>query len=165
VTKYCETSTPIGGLLLCGDGNALSGISFQSGLHPAAIPEAWQRTEEPFRDAIAQLAAYFAGRLRRFDLALAPEGTSFQREVWSALTEIPYGHTVSYSELARRIGRPAATRAVGAANGKNPLPIVVPCHRVIGANGSLTGFGGGISIKRRLLDLEAGSPGLLTESH
>jgi methylated-DNA-[protein]-cysteine S-methyltransferase len=85
--------------------------------------------------------------------------------VWSALTEIPYGQTVSYSELARRIGRPAATRAVGAANGKNPLPIVVPCHRVIGANGSLTGFGGGISIKRRLLDLEAGAPELLTESH
>ena len=163
--KYWETSTPIGGLLLTGDGNALSGISFQNGLHPAAIPESWRRTEEPFRDAIAQLAAYFAGRLRCFDLALAPEGTPFQREVWSALTEIPYGQTVSYSELARRIGRPAATRAVGAANGRNPLPIVVPCHRVIGANGSLTGFGGGISIKRRLLDLEAGSPGLLTESH
>lgn len=163
--KYCETSTPIGGLLLTGDGNALSGISFQNGHHPGAIPESWQRAEEPFRDAIAQLAAYFAGRLTRFDLALAPEGTPFQREVWSALTEIPYGETVSYSELARRIGRPAATRAVGAANGKNPLPIVVPCHRVIGADGSLTGFGGGISIKRRLLDLEAGAPGLLTVSH
>jgi len=163
--KYCETSTPIGGLLLTGDGNALSGIAFQNGRHPAAISESWLRTEEPFRDAIAQLAAYFAGRLRRFDLALAPEGTPFQREVWSALTEIPYGETVSYSELARRIGRPAATRAVGAANGKNPLPIVVPCHRVIGANGSLTGFGGGISIKRRLLDLEAGAPALLPGSH
>lgn len=161
VTKYCETSTPIGSLLLCGDGNALSGISFQNGRHPAAIPESWQRSDAPFRDAIAQLADYFAGRRRRFDLELAPEGTPFQREVWSALTRIPYGETVSYSELARRIGRPSATRAVGAANGANPLPIVVPCHRVIGSNGSLTGFGGGIEIKRRLLDLEAGSVSLL----
>lgn len=163
--KYCETSTPVGGLLLAADEKGLRAISFQGGLHPAAVPASWQRAAEPFRDAIEQLAAYFAGRLRRFDLALAPEGTRFQREVWSALTEIPYGETVSYSELARRIGRSAATRAVGAANGKNPLPIVIPCHRVIGANGSLTGFGGGIAIKRRLLDHEAGLPDLLMESH
>ena len=159
--RYCETSTPVGRLLLTGDENGLRVISFQSGLHPAEVGEGWQRTEEPFREAIAQLDAYFAGRLHRFDLALAPEGTPFQREVWSALTDIPYGETVSYSELARRIGRPAASRAVGAANGKNPLPIVVPCHRVIGANGSLTGFGGGLAIKRRLLELEAGSTGTI----
>jgi methylated-DNA-[protein]-cysteine S-methyltransferase len=159
VMRYCELPTPVGRLLLTGDENGLRGIFFQSGLHPAEVGEGWQRTEEPFREAIAQLDAYFNGRLRRFDLALAPEGTPFQREVWSALTDIPYGETVSYSELARRIGRPAASRAVGAANGKNPLPIVVPCHRVIGANGSLTGFGGGLAIKRRLLELEAGSPG------
>jgi methylated-DNA-[protein]-cysteine S-methyltransferase len=164
VMRYCTTSTPVGRLLITGDKNGLRGISFLSGLHPAAVLESWEPAEEPFREAVAQLAAYFAGRLRRFDLALAPEGTPFQRDVWSALTEIPYGETVSYSELARRIGRPAATRAVGAANGKNPLPIVIPCHRVIGANGSLTGFGGGISIKRRLLDLESGLPGLLTEN-
>ena len=157
--RYCELPTPVGRLLLTGDENGLRGIFFQSGLHPAEVGKGWQRTEEPFREAIAQLDAYFNGRLRRFDLALAPEGTPFQREVWSALTDIPYGETVSYSELARRIGRPAASRAVGAANGKNPLPIVVPCHRVIGANGSLTGFGGGLAIKRRLLELEAGSPG------
>jgi methylated-DNA-[protein]-cysteine S-methyltransferase len=156
---YCEMSTPVGRLLLAGDGEGLRRVSFQSGLHPAEVAECWQRTKEPFREAIAQLDAYFAGRLRRFDLALAPEGTPFQREVWSALTDIPYGETVSYSELARRIGRPAAPRAVGAANGKNPLPIVVPCHRVIGANGALTGFGGGLAIKRRLLEVEAGSPG------
>ena len=162
---YCEAFTPVGRLLLTGDEDSLSGISFQNGRRPAEVAEGWQLTEAPFREAIAQLDAYFAGRLRRFDLALAPEGTPFQREVWSALTEIPYGKTVSYSELARWIGRPAATRAVGAANGRNPLPIVVPCHRVIGANGSLTGFGGGLSIKRRLLDLEAGSPGLLSGSH
>ena len=159
--RYCETSTPVGPLLLNGDENGLRGISFQGGLHPAAIPAGWQSTEVPFRETIAQLDAYFAGRLRRFDLPLTPEGTPFQLEVWSALADIPHGETVSYSELARRIGRPAASRAVGAANGRNPLPIVVPCHRVIGANGSLTGFGGGLAIKRRLLELEAGAAGNL----
>lgn len=159
--RYCEMSTPIGRLLLAGDGGRLRRVSFENGLHPAEVGERWQRTEEPFREAIAQLDAYFEGRLRRFDLALAPEGTPFQREVWSALTDIPYGETVSYSELARRLGRPAASRAVGAANGRNPIPIIVPCHRVIGANGSLTGFGGGLGIKRRLLELEAGSSGSL----
>ena len=135
----------------------------RTGALGADITERWERTEEPFREAIAQLGAYFQRRLRRFDLALAPEGTPFERDVWSALREIPYGETVSYSELARRIGRPAASRAVGAANGKNPIPIIVPCHRVIGANGSLTGFGGGLGLKRRLLDLEAGASGTLWE--
>jgi methylated-DNA-[protein]-cysteine S-methyltransferase len=157
--RWWETSTPIGRLLLTGDEAGLRGISFQSGIHTAAVESEWERSEEPFQEAIAQLDAYFAGRLRRFDLALAPRGTPFQRDVWSALTRIPYGETVSYSELASRIGRPAATRAVGAANGRNPLPIVIPCHRVIGADGSLTGFGGGLPIKRRLLELEAGSVG------
>lgn len=157
---YCEMLTPVGRLLLAGDGRALHRVSFQSGRRPE-IAEGWQRMEGPFRDAIAQLEAYFAGRLRRFDLVLAPEGTPFQREVWSALTAIPYGETISYSELARRLGRPAASRAVGAANGRNPIPIIIPCHRVIGANGSLTGFGGGLGIKRRLLELESGSTGNL----
>jgi methylated-DNA-[protein]-cysteine S-methyltransferase len=141
--RYCEISTPVGRLLLAGDEEGLRRIAFQSELHSTEVAERWQRTEEPFQEAIAQLEAYFAGRLRRFDLALAPEGTPFQREVWSALTVIPYGETVSYSELARRLGRPAASRAVGAANGRNPIPIIIPCHRVIGADGSLTGFGGG----------------------
>jgi methylated-DNA-[protein]-cysteine S-methyltransferase len=156
--RYCEISTPVGRLLLAGDEEGLRRIAFQSELHSTEVAERWQRTEEPFREAIAQLEAYFTGRLRRFDLALAPEGTPFQREVWSALTVIPYGETVSYSELARQLGRPAASRAVGAANGRNPIPIIIPCHRVIGADGSLTGFGGGggRAIKRRLLDLEAG---------
>ena len=157
--RYCELSTRIGRLLLAGDEAGLRRISFQSGLRPAQVAEGWQRTEEPFREAITQLDAYLAGRLERFDLALAPEGTPFQREVWSALRAIPYGKTVSYGELARQLGRPAASRAVGAANGRNPIPIVIPCHRVIGADGSLTGFGGGLAIKRQLLDLEAGSPG------
>jgi len=162
--QYCETSTPIGRLLLAGDESGLRRVSFPNRPPPAEIAKRWERTEEPFREAISQLEAYFDRRLRRFDLALAPEGTPFEREVWSALREIPYGETGSYSELARRIGRPAASRAVGAANGKNPIPIIVPCHRVIGANGSLTGFGGGLGIKRRLLDLEAGSSGNLWEA-
>jgi methylated-DNA-[protein]-cysteine S-methyltransferase len=159
VTRCCEISTPVGRLRLAGDESGLRSISFQNRFRPAAPAESPLRSEEPFRDAIAQLEAYFAGALRRFDLPLAPEGTAFQREVWSALTAIPYGETVSYGELARRLGRPAASRAVGAANGQNPIPIVIPCHRVIGADGSLTGFGGGLAIKRRLLDLEAGVAG------
>jgi methylated-DNA-[protein]-cysteine S-methyltransferase len=153
---YCETLTPIGRLLLARDNRGLRRIAFPGERQFSDVAPDWERAEEPFADAIAQLDLYFAGRLRRFDLDLAPEGTPFQRDVWSALVEIPYGRTVSYSELARRVGRPDATRAVGAANGRNPLPIVVPCHRVIGADGSLTGFGGGLAIKRRLLDLEAG---------
>ena len=103
-----------------------------------------------------QLNAYFARELEDFDLPLAPPGTAFQLEVWAALRAIPYGETVTYGELARRIGRPRASRAVGAANGANPLPIVVPCHRVVGADGSLTGFGGGLPIKSALLALERG---------
>ncbi len=144
-------------MLIAGDKEGLRRISFQDGLHPIEPGEEWRRAEAPLRESIAQLKAYFAGELRRFDLLLAPEGTPFQREVWSALTTIAYGKTVTYGELARRLGRSNASRAVGAANGQNPIPIVIPCHRVIGADGSLTGFGGGVAIKRRLLDLEAGS--------
>lgn len=104
--------------------------------------------------AIEQLRAYLAGALERFDLPLDPAGTPFQREVWFALADIPYGATESYAWLATRVGRPTATRAVGATNGRNPIPIVLPCHRVIGSNGSLTGYGGGLPLKRALLDLE-----------
>ena len=155
--RYCDVSTPVGRLLLAGDEKGLRRISFQSEVHPVEPAGDWERTEEPFRDAISQLEAYFAGRLRRFDVLLTPEGTPFQRDVWSALTAIPYGETVTYGELARRLGRPNASRAVGAANGSNPIPIIIPCHRVVGADGSLTGFGGGLAIKRRLLDLETGA--------
>ncbi len=152
---YCEISTPLCRLLLVGDEKGLRRISFQDGFRPAKPAEGWRRDQGPFRGVILQLDAYFAGRLHCFELPLAPEGTAFQREVWSALTTIPYGETVSYGELARRVGRPTACRAVGAANGRNPIPIIIPCHRVIGADGSLTGFGGGLPIKRRLLLLEA----------
>ncbi|HEY7887369.1 MAG TPA: methylated-DNA--[protein]-cysteine S-methyltransferase [Steroidobacteraceae bacterium] len=151
-----EIDSPVGGLLLAGDGASLIQVGFQSGPRPLRVAGDWIENSKPFRTVIAQLVAYFAGERRSFDLPLAPRGTEFQRRVWRALTEIPYGKTISYGELARRIGNPSASRAVGLANGANPLPIVVPCHRVIGANGSLTGFGGGLPIKQRLLALEEG---------
>jgi len=149
-----ELDSPIGRLLLAGDGERLIQVCFQSGPHPQQPADGWVEDGAPFRTAIRQLGEYFAGERRRFELPLAPRGTDFQRRVWRALTEIPYGRTISYGELARRIGNPSASRAVGLANGANPLPIVVPCHRVIGADGSLTGFGGGLPIKRKLLALE-----------
>ena len=149
-----EIDSPIGRLLLAGDGQSLIQLGFQSGPRPLRAHDAWIEDPQAFRAAIAQLREYFAGERRSFDLPLAPRGTEFQRRVWRALLEIPYGKTISYGELARRIGQPSASRAVGLANGANPLPIVVPCHRVIGADGSLTGFGGGLPIKQKLLALE-----------
>ncbi len=149
-----EFDSPVGRLLLAGDGASLIQVCFQSGPRPQQLGDGWVAAAAPFRAAIEQLDEYFAGRRRRFDLPLAPRGTDFQRRVWRALSDIPYGKTISYGELARLIGKPSASRAVGLANGANPLPIVVPCHRVIGADGSLTGFGGGLPIKRKLLALE-----------
>jgi methylated-DNA-[protein]-cysteine S-methyltransferase len=153
-----ELGSPVGRLLLAGDGEHLIHVHFQSAPRPLRPADSWIADAAPFRAAIGQLAEYFAGERRRFELSLAPRGTEFQRRVWRALTEIPYGETISYGELARRIGNPNASRAVGLANGANPLPIVVPCHRVIGADGSLTGFGGGLPIKRKLLALESEAP-------
>lgn len=153
-TRYTVIDTPIGPLLLAGDGDRLARIGLPSGKGSVAVRPDWRRDDRAFLAAQDQLGAYFDGRRTAFDLELAPRGTPFQMEVWRALTQIPAGRTISYGELARRIGRPAASRAVGAANGANPLPIVVPCHRVIGANGTLTGFGGGLDTKRWLLALE-----------
>ena len=153
-----EIKTPIGTVLLAGDGERLRRIHFQSGPRPLRPPAEWIAAARPFAAAVAQLEAYFAGRRRAFDLPLAPAGTPFQLEVWQALRGIPYGETISYGELARRIGNPRAARAVGLANGANPLPIVVPCHRVIGADGTLTGFGGGLPTKQALLALEGALP-------
>jgi methylated-DNA-[protein]-cysteine S-methyltransferase len=155
--RYCEIPSPVGVLTLAGDENSLREISFSKGTHPKEIAATGLRSAdsiETFREVIAQLEAYFEGRLSRFELPLAPEGTAFQNQCWSMLRTIPYGQTVSYGEIARRVGRPNAFRAVGAANGRNPIPIIIPCHRVVGADGSLTGFGGGLEIKRRLLELE-----------
>lgn len=146
--------SPIGRILLAGDGDALHFIGLPESRHPFAIPSHWQRDARRFDEARRQFDAWFAGTLRQFDLPLAPRGTPFQLRVWAALTSIPYGETISYAELARRIGQPTASRAVGLANGANPLSIIVPCHRVIGANGSLTGYGGGLEAKRFLLDHE-----------
>ena len=152
--RYAVIESPLGSVLVAGDSAGLRHISFLSGTAALQPRPEWVRDDAPLRDALRQLRAYFAGALRKFDLPLAPRGTEFQQRVWQALREIPYGETTTYGELARRIGRPTASRAVGAANGRNPLPIVVPCHRVIGSTGSLTGFAGGLHLKEGLLGLE-----------
>lgn len=144
---YTHSPSPLGTLLLVGTETHLVRLELNK-VTPA--PE-WVRADERFATERAQLGAYFAGELTLFDLPLAPAGTSFQQRVWRALTEIPYGQTWSYGQLAQRIGAPGAARAVGLANGRNPLPIIVPCHRVIGSTGALTGYGGGIERKRWLL--------------
>jgi len=152
---YRYIDSPVGRLLLAGDDSGLKLIGFPDGkgrLEPA--PD-WTLDENCFREAQAQLAEYFAGRRTEFDLKLAPRGTAFQLAVLQALQAIPYGETRSYQDIAEALGKPKAVRAVGAANGRNPLPIVIPCHRVIGKNGSLTGFGGGLATKEFLLRLEA----------
>ena len=151
---YDYFDSPVGKLLLAADESGLRHIGFELGRHPVWIGDDWTRDGTGFDLVRAQLSAYFAGELKEFDLPLAPRGSAFQLGVWEQLRRIPYGATISYGELAERIGDPSAARAVGAANGQNPLPIVVPCHRVIGADGSLTGFGGGIATKRFLLDHE-----------
>jgi methylated-DNA-[protein]-cysteine S-methyltransferase len=151
---YHEISSPVGTLLLVGDGNALTGLSMSD--HnggPQPEPD-WQRDERKFAAVCEQLAAYFDGALCEFSLPLEPQGTHFQKHVWRELLRIPYGETISYGELARRIGQPNASRAVGRANGQNPISIINPCHRVIGADGTLTGYGGGLDRKQRLLELE-----------
>jgi methylated-DNA-[protein]-cysteine S-methyltransferase len=151
---WWQFETPIGPLLLIGDALHLRRIGLQGGTHPEPVAAEWIRSQAPFGAAIAQLHEYFAGARQHFELPLAPKGTDFQRAVWRELQRIPYGQTVSYGALARKLGNAQASRAVGLANGANPLPVVIPCHRVIGADGSLTGFGGGLAIKRSLLALE-----------
>jgi methylated-DNA-[protein]-cysteine S-methyltransferase len=152
---YCYLETPIGELLLAGDADGLSLIGFPKGSMRREPEPDWIFNEKPLAEARRQLREYFAGERRGFDLPLNLSGTEFQVSVLRALLEIPYGETVSYGEIAKRIGRPRAVRAVGAANGRNPLPVVVPCHRVIGSTGDLTGFGGGLDTKEALLRLEA----------
>ena len=145
----------IGTLTLAGDDEGLRHIDFEKEKNPLIIREGWSREPDFFKPVKEQLQAYFERRLTRFDLPLAPEGTPFQLAVWQALLEIPYGELVSYKDIAEAVGRPKAVRAVGGANGKNPIPIIVPCHRVVGSNGSLTGFGGGLDTKKRLIALES----------
>lgn len=157
---YAYFNSPIGPLLLSGDGVALSGLHFSTGSKAQGAQPHWRPAEGAFTQVKRQLEEYFAGQRKCFELTLSAAGTPFQRSVWQALMEIPYGETVSYADIARRIGNPKAVRAVGTANGCNPVGIIVPCHRVIGSNGSLTGFGGGLESKRYLLQHEARHSGL-----
>jgi methylated-DNA-[protein]-cysteine S-methyltransferase len=154
--EYALIESPLGELLALGEDGALCGLHMLEGRRPVALRSAWRRADDRFGDARAQLEEYFAGERTSFDLELRMDGTDFQRLVWRGLRDIPYGETISYGELADRIGCPGAARAVGLANGQNPIAVIVPCHRVIGANGTLTGYGGGLERKRLLLDLEAG---------
>ena len=154
VSCYKRMESPVGPLMLIADDTGLRRIDFVNGRSPVRSDPQWRENAERLGETIRQLRAYFAGELEAFDLPLAPQGTPFQLAVWKRLCEIPYGETISYGELARRIGNPNASRAVGLANGSNPIPIVIPCHRVIGSNGKLTGYGGGLPIKEKLLGLE-----------
>jgi methylated-DNA-[protein]-cysteine S-methyltransferase len=160
--QWVTTGSPVGPLTLVAAGGALAGLYMTEHRHqpgPAAFGVPGDPAGEPFAAAARQLGAYFAGELTEFDLELEPGGSPFQRKVWMALRAIPYGQTVTYGQLAAIIGAPGSSRAVGLANGKNPISIVVPCHRVIGSDGSLTGYGGGLPRKRFLLDLERGPAG------
>jgi methylated-DNA-[protein]-cysteine S-methyltransferase len=157
---YTTLESPIGELLLLGDGRALHGLYMQDGRKPRQIARSWREHAAAFATVIAQLREYFAGQRVTFELPLVMRGTAFEQGVWRALQEIPHGQTVSYGEMARRIGQPAAARAVGLANARNPISVIVPCHRVIGADGRLTGYGGGLERKRMLLELESGQASL-----
>ncbi|MGB2592696.1 MAG: methylated-DNA--[protein]-cysteine S-methyltransferase [Candidatus Acidiferrum sp.] len=154
--SYTMVKSPVGPLLLAGDEKGLRLVYFSTGRKPKSPERDWTESKAPFKEVIRQLDAYFEGKRKEFDLPLVMEGTEFQLQVWRHLQKIPYGETVSYGQLARRIGSPEAARAVGLANGSNPIPIIVPCHRVIGSNGDLTGFGGGLPVKKKLLALESG---------
>jgi len=151
---YTRYESPLGLTLLAADERGLRLISFAEGKRPERPESNWRKDPMPFQEAIRQLRAYFAGELKDFDLRLSLIGTDFQLRVWHTLQTIPYGETRSYGEIAQQIGSPGAFRAVGLANGHNPIGIIVPCHRVIGSNGSLTGYGGGLDRKRALLELE-----------
>ncbi|WP_282104581.1 methylated-DNA--[protein]-cysteine S-methyltransferase [Nocardiopsis sp. B62] len=153
-TRHGTMDSPLGELTLFGDGEALGGLLTPPQQGTRAIPSDWVADEGSFTEVRKQLAAYFAGELQHFDLPLAPSGTPWQLRVWRALTTVPYGETSSYGQLARELGRPTASRAVGMANGRNPISVIVPCHRIIGANGKLTGYAGGLERKEFLLALE-----------
>ncbi|HEV3341059.1 MAG TPA: methylated-DNA--[protein]-cysteine S-methyltransferase [Pirellulales bacterium] len=153
-TYYTIMPSPVDNLLLVSDGEALTGLYMEETCGDKTPKPAGKKDPAPFRDVVRQLSAYFEGDLRRFDLPIRLAGTEFQQTVWSALRELDFGQRISYGELARRIGRPSASRAVGLANGRNPIGIIVPCHRVIGASGSLTGYGGGLKRKQWLLEHE-----------
>jgi methylated-DNA-[protein]-cysteine S-methyltransferase len=156
--SYC--ASPVGRLLLTGDGNVLTGLYFTTGKKARGANRLWRRNDRVFAVAQRQLHGYFAGERKVFDLPIKPEATPFQASVLEELQRIPYGEVRSYADIADAVGNPKAARAVGNANGNNPIAIIIPCHRVVGSNGSLTGFGGGLDSKRYLLDLEHSHSGL-----
>ncbi len=158
---YTKTESPLGPLLLVANDRGLRFLSFAARKRALVPRPDWTQDKTPFREAILQLQAYFRGELKEFDLRLDLKGSTFQLRVWESLRAIPFGETISYGELARCIGQPKAARAVGLANSLNPIPIIVPCHRVLGSNGNLTGYGGGLSIKEKLLSFEGGQLRLL----
>ena len=151
---YCTIPTPVGAFLVAGSDGILHRTGFETGRRAPAPAADWREDASAMRFAVEQIEQYFAGERTAFELELAVDGTEFQREVWHEVAAIPFGRTRSYGEIAGAIGRPGASRAVGAANGANKLPLVIPCHRVIGGDRSLTGFGGGLDVKRRLLEFE-----------
>jgi methylated-DNA-[protein]-cysteine S-methyltransferase len=159
-TRYTSIESPLGELLLVGDDAGLTDLYRQTTRKSRPVDPAWARHDSHFAEARRQLDGYFAGELREFDLPLNPQGSTLQLRVWAALREIPYGDTASYGAIAAGIGWPNGARAVGAINGQNPLPIIIPCHRVIGADGKLVGYGGGLPMKQFLLSLEASHSGL-----
>lgn len=152
--SYTVMKSPIGPLMLAGRDDGLRLVHFSTGRRLKSPQRDWVEDKTPFKEVIRQLEVYFDGRLKVFDLPLVLDGTEFQLRVWNNLRKIPYGETISYGQLAKRVGSPDAARAVGLANGSNPIPIIIPCHRVIGSNGDLTGFGGGLPLKKKLLALE-----------
>ena len=151
---FSVMESPLGEILLAGSEQGLTHVSFQAGTSPLKPQPGWQRDDLFWVTAVTQLTAYFAGELHTFNLPLAPQGTPFQQQVWAYLQTIPYGRTTTYGTIATELGNPNSSRAVGAANGRNPIAIIVPCHRVVGSNGKLTGYAGGLPIKEALLGLE-----------
>ena len=160
---YDLYESPQGQMLLVANGEGLSGVYFDGQKYLPQVESDWRRDARytPLRQAKRELAEYFGGGRKRFESPLAPEGTPFQRSVWKAISTVAFGNTITYTELARRAGFPGSARAAGAATGRNPISIIVPCHRIVGSNGSLTGYAGGLDRKRALLALESGIPDLL----
>ncbi len=157
---YSHYDSPVGQLLLVGDTQNIHRIDFPINRRPVGADSTWERNDATFRTLREELDAYFKGTLKNFSVSVAPEGTTFQKTVWNALMQIEYGEKCTYADIAKSIGKPTASRAVGSANGSNPISIVVPCHRVIGTNGTLTGYAGGLNTKHWLLSHEAGEQSL-----
>lgn len=163
MTRYAKFLTPLGAVLATAEGNFVTSVNFIAAKSVPPLGKDWEEDprSSPLNECAEQLADYFAGTRRRFDLPVAPRGTPFQKRVWREIERVPFGQTITYSELASRAGAPGSARAAGAATGRNPIWIVVPCHRIVGADGSLTGYAGGLERKRKLLEIEGVPQGRL----